>query len=341
MIRIAISVIVLVGSLHAGSPLAFWEKFRLSGAKPLVETSSVRGDADECEFWIDFNNPKRSVLIGNDKEKPGRIHVWDMNGSEIFKTPPIDRPTGMDVRYNIPLGKRRVDVVLTAVRGNNSLRLYEFENKSRRLIDRTISGDIRTDLDSVYGACLYKRPSGGELFAFVSNKNGRSIRQYHIFDNGLGKFDGRLVRKLGATERFRRVEGMVADDELGYLYAADEREAIYKYYADPSKTHRLILKFATDDGIYKDREGLALYLQPDGKGYLVVSVQGKSAFNIYERSGDNAFVKQVKPKGVYYTDGIAVTSQPIMPKFPKGVMAAHNDTNTNFVLYSWMQFFAD
>ncbi|MCI5052660.1 MAG: phytase [Simkaniaceae bacterium] len=304
---------------------------------PKVTTTSMKRDADECDFWIDADDSSRSVLIGNDKETPGCLYVWDMEGKKLFETEPIIMPVGVSVRKGIKLGNREIDVVGTGVRSTNEIKIFEIDPKTRHLIDRTSKRGISSGFTyRTYGFCLYKRPSDGALFAFASDRKVNEIHQIRLQDDGEGNFEGKLVRKFGKGDQKRFVEGMIADDELGYFYCCDERYSILKYWADPAKKdNRLLNKFALDDNIKKDREGLALYLEPQGKGYLIVSSQGNSSFNIYQREGNNAFVKQVKPKGVYYSDGIACTSTPILPKFPKGVFAAHNDTDTNFVLYSW------
>jgi 3-phytase len=87
-------------------------------------------------------------------------------------------------------------------------------------------------------------------------------------------------------------EGFVADDELGYVYFSEEEKGIHKYNADPSSSQLTRLSFfASGDGTASDREGLCLYKCNDSTGYLILSSQGNSTFKVYERQGNNRFVK--------------------------------------------------
>lgn len=66
------------------------------------------------------------------------------------------------------------------------------------------------------------------------------------------------------------IEAIAVDDELGYVYYADEVAGIHKWLADPhaSGADRELALFGTT--AYKqDREGLGIYTMPDGQGYIV------------------------------------------------------------------------
>ncbi len=129
---------------------------------------------------------------------------------------------------------------------------------------------------------------------------------------------------------------MVADDDKGYVYMSDERSSILKYHANPdAKDNWLIRKFALNGGIIGDREGLALYSCPDGKGYLLLSNQKSSDIKVYERQGSNKYVGTFCPKGSLQSDGLDATSMVVGSKFPKGILVAHNTEHNNFVVYDW------
>jgi len=308
---------------------------------PRVVTTQVIGDADECAFWINDNDPINSVLIGNDKSEDGALYVWDLEGQLIFKTDTINRPVGVDVRYKMQLNDREVDIVICGVRSSNELKVFEIDPRSRKLLDITTDSKIFTKFSkNTYGVTLYKRKKDGEIFAFVSSKKKDDVHQIHLRDDGKGKVKGILVRSFGKTDQKSFVEGMVVDDELGFLYCSDEQAGILKYLANPKlKDNALLARFAKDDGIKGDREGLGLYKSNFQSGYLILSSQGNSEFKIYKREGNNAFLKTVKPKGVEHTDGLAVSSQSISPNFMKGIIACHNGGGKNFVFYDWQEFF--
>lgn len=208
----------------------------LRGPPPNIQTSKVNGDADECAFWIDNNDPTKSLLIGNDKTKNGALYLWDLDGELVSKTDTINRPVGVDVRYDMQIGDRKVDIVVTAVRSTNEIKVFEIDRESRKLIDITSDKKISTNFTKdTYGICLYKRPSDGKIFAFVSSKQKDNIHQIELKDDGSSKVEGSLVRYFGINDQKSFVEGMVADDEMGYVYFSDETSAILKYAADPAK----------------------------------------------------------------------------------------------------------
>ena len=98
-----------------------------------------------------------------------------------------------------------------------------------------------------------------------------------------------------------------------------------------------------EHGLTADVEGLALYYAPEGKGYLLASSQGSNTVNVYERSGDHAYVLTIDPKAgetddVAETDGLDVTNEPTSPAFPRGLLVlqdGENEGRQNFKLFAW------
>ncbi len=68
------------------------------------------------------------------------------------------------------------------------------------------------------GIAIYRGSSDGTMYVFdIPKKRGRKLRQYIIKDDGTG--EGVIVTPIRDLNYTRGVaEGMVADDELGYLY---------------------------------------------------------------------------------------------------------------------------
>ena len=311
------------------------------GARSRVHTESVPGKADEVGIWVDRHDPIRSVIIGNDKAPMGALYVYDLRGNFVHRSPYLNEPVGVSVRYDIPLSNgKTVDIVACGLRSTNQVKVFSIDPQTRELSDITTEEGILTGFErDTYGLCLYKRLKDGKLFAFVSRKETDNIHQILLQDDGKGKIKGTLIREFGLKDQKSFVEGMIADDEYGYLYCSDERNAILKYHADPTiNRDPFIQAFGVADGIRGDREGLALYKMSKGQGYLVVSSQGDSTFKIYQRAGKNKFVKTAALHGVWKTDGIAITSQSIPPYYPTGVFVAHNDKENNFALFDWYSF---
>jgi 3-phytase len=296
---------------------------------PKATTSPSFGKADECDIWIHPHDPQKSALITNDKSSSGSLTVWDLDGNLLCTTTPLDEPVGVSIRRNL---------VACGLRSTNEIKIFAIDPDSRHLTDVTSDQKISTGFpDKTYGFCLYERETDNALFAFVSRKATDHIHQIYLEDDGTGKIKGTLVRKFGKEDQQDVVEGMIADDEQGTLYCADEQHALLKYRIDPDE-NRLIQIFGVQDGIEGDREGLALYKKPDGKGFLVLSSQGNSTFKIYRREDKNEFVKSVHLPGVTKTDGIAASSTSIPPKYPNGIFVAHDDRGNNYVLYDWDDF---
>ncbi len=319
-----------------------FEKIKKNGAVPVLISSSVDGDADKCVLWIHPKDKSLSVLIGNDKSSDGALHVWDMEGREIYKTPLLDQPVGVDVRTGFSLGGNIVDIVVCGLRSTDELKVFLIDPQTRHLKDVTTLGGIRTGFSSAtYGIALYKRLKDNDFFVFVSRKLSFDVHQIRLEDDLFGKIKGIFIRSFGEEDQEGFVKEMIADDELEVLYCSDGKSSILKYHTNPEMPKHLISRFAIGDEIGEERAGLGLYKEAQGKGYLVVSSQGTSSFNIYDRTGDNAFVKSVEPQKDFKTNGIAVISTAIPPKFPCGLIVCHNDNEKNFVFYEWEAFFSE
>lgn len=310
-----------------------------------ASTSAVSGDADDPAIWIHPTDPGKSVIIGTDKEDNGGLHVWDMSGKQI-QFVPLGNPNNVDVRYGMLVGGQLIDIVATNLRSNpKQIKIFKVHPADGTLTDVTTTGGILTpQLADPYGICLYKRPSDGAMFVIESTQSGatENLHQYRLEDDGAGKVKGTYVRAIGNGVIADFVEGIVADDELGYIYASDEPNAIRKFYADPDRgDNSQIVAFGTDDGISGDREGLGIYKCPRGAGYLVASSQGNSTVKIYRREGEpgdphkHTLLTTIITNGSAQTDGLDITNMPTSVNFPNGFLVKHDAPGRRFVLYAW------
>jgi 3-phytase len=182
------------------------------------------------------------------------------------------------------------------------------------------------------------------------------LHQYRLWPDGAGKVRAEYVRAFGTGTIVDKVEGLVADDDLGYVYAADEDVAIRKYHADPDRgDDTQLAEFGRGDGMRSDREGLAIYECTDKTGHLLVSSQkaekavaGKSGKNervstikVYRREGDGGephkhdLLATIETIGSIETDGLEVTHRPALPAFPKGFLVKHDSPGRHFKIYAW------
>jgi len=107
--------------------------------------------------------------------------------------------------------------------------------------------------------------------------------------------------------------------------SGNEEQGIYVYHADEDmSTDHIRFLPVKQDTLAADVEGLAIYYAADGQGYLLASSQGQNYFSVFERDGDNAFVRKFNITGVGDTDGIDVLNVPLNATFPLGIFACHN-----------------
>jgi 3-phytase len=178
------------------------------------------------------------------------------------------------------------------------------------------------------------------VFAIVAPKSGpRSgyLAQYRLENDKEGLVIAVFVRYFGTFSGAGEIEAVAVDDALGYVYYADEGDGIHKYQADPDhKDAARELAHFGRSGFKADREGIGIYARPDGTGYIVCTdqIEGGSQYQVYSREGEQKLVKILR-RGADSTDGLEVTSRPVGPGFPNGLLIAMNSRDRNFLIYKW------
>lgn len=345
---------VLAGALGF-APVVYAEVFEVTAT---VETDPVphAGDrADDATIWVHPTDPNLSVIIGTDKDdSDGGLAVYDLTGRQMSFTTG-GKMNNIDVRYNFPLGARQVDIIAVGNRTNNSIAVYTIDPNTRELTD-IAARTIFIGIEEAYGFCLYQSWQTNKYYAFVNDKNGE-VEQWELFGNRSSKVDAFRVRSFDAGGQ---TEGMVADDQLGYVYIGEEDVGIWKYGAepdDPTDDANRVLVDTTDSSghLAADVEGLTIYYANGLEGYLIASSQGEGSpghplvdtFAVYRRAGDNEYVMNFKIAGndtlgidrVSNTDGIAAASAAVGSAFPQGIFVAQDGSNTggnqNFKVVRW------
>jgi phosphodiesterase/alkaline phosphatase D-like protein len=215
---------------------------------------------------------------------------------------------------------------------------------------------------SSYGLTLYRSPVTNDYYVFTSRRQTGDVAQFKLIDKGNGKIGAERVREFTIPSpttagRSAQTEGMVADQETGFLYIAQEDVGIWKFDAEPNggKIGKLIdkVKFEGGKNLTDDAEGLTLYYGKNGTGYLLASSQGDNTFAAYTREGNNDFLGRfgVGNNGsidsVQESDGADVINLPLGPNFPFGVFITQDgnnepaktingaNVNSNFKLVPW------
>lgn len=299
---------------------------------PAVRTQPVANDPDDPAIWIHPADGARSLVIGTNKVKApdGAVVVFGLDGAIRQTIAGLDRPNNVDVEDDLAVVTERLE---------NQLRVFRIRPDGSGIDDVTSPGKTLVVTEPM-GVSIYKRPGDGALFAIVAPKTGsRSdyLAQYRLQKDEKGLVGATLVRRFGTFSGAGEIEAVAVDDALGYVYYADEGNGIHKYHADPEHKDaaREVAHFGTS-GFKSDREGIAIYARPDGTGYVVCTdqIEGGSEYRVYSRDGEHKLVKILR-RGADSTDGLEITSRPVGPGFPNGLMVAMNSKDRNFLIYKW------
>ncbi|MER7726302.1 phytase [Streptomyces sp. NPDC096323] len=254
------------------------------------------------------------------------------------------------------------------------------------------------DQQSAYGLATWRNASNGRYYALASQRHTTSLALMELTATANGTVTYHRIRTLALPASFGigngtqwtpcdepgrtpQVEGMVVDPERGVLYAAQEDVGIWRMRADLTGSPHMVDKVkefgipgtydpvadectaGADPGVGGERitadvEGLTIYREDDGEGYLLASSQGDNTFVAYEREDNNDYVGnfRVAPAtgagaidGSEECDGAAVLNAPLGDEYPDGLLVVHDGfnapdetgedgeirTNTNFKFVDW------
>lgn len=323
-----------------------------------LATAVVPDDPDDPAIWVHPTDPSRSLILGTNKVAApnGAVVVFGLDGRVRQTIGNIDRPNNIDVEPAVRLGSGTVDLVVTTERLKHRLRAFRIDPEDERLHELgsvpVLEGEVG-ERGEPMGIALYRRASDGRVFAIVAPKLGSATNylwQYALGIDAAGTLTGTLVRRFGAFSGIGaepgeagEIEAVVVDDELGYVYYSDERFGIRKWHADPDHVDRdKELAVFGRSGYEADREGLAIYQEAGGGGYLISvdQIEGGSVLKAYRRAGEpgaphdhSKVVFDVKT-AADATDGIEATSR-AFPRWPAGVVVMMNSGPKNFLVFDW------
>ncbi len=355
-------------------------------AIPTVETSpdlfndpslpfSQRADADDPAIYVNSTDAEKSLILTTVKN--AGLRVYDLSGNLLQEVNPGNiRYNNIDLQYGFKLGGESIDIAVASDRNNDKLAIFKINpnNPGDYLEDITDSsiGTLFQDLPfdppysastrSAYGLALYRSPVTNDYYVFANRRATGDVAQFKLIDQGNGKIGAERVREFTlpsptAAGRSPQTEGTVVDQELGFLYIAQEDVGIWKFQAEPNggTTGTLIerVRFEGGNNLTDDAEGLTIYYGKDGTGYLLASSQGDSTFAAFTREGNNDFLGRfaVGSNGyidsVQQSDGADVINVPLGSKFPFGLFVTQDGDNlpaqlvdgenvkTNFKLVPW------
>lgn len=313
---------------------------------PDVQTQVMArfGDAaDDPAIWVNKKRPQKSLVIGTNKQQG--LFVYDMQGREVqhFNTGKLNN---VDVRYGVRLGKEVVDIAVATNRDDNSLAIYTIDPKNGKL---RFSGSVPTDLEEIYGFCLYQNASG-VTYAIPNGKSGefQQIQLSAVIDQqdkNSHVWQGKKVRSFFVKSQ---PEGCVADDKNQRLFVGEEDEAVWTIGAEPNTGTQVELVLRAGDVLVADVEGMGIY-QGKNKNYLVVSSQGNNSYVILDATAPYKTRGVIRVDldaergidGVSETDGLEVTHANLGGAFGEGMLVVQDghkvmpEAPQNFKYVSW------
>lgn len=311
-----------------------------------VETEPVADPcdaADDPAVWVNPDAPDASLIVATNKRRGLVVHGLD---GGLLAQLDVGQTNNVDLR-SLPgsagagEATRAVALVAASNRSSDTVDILHLFADGRLVPQRSIPAGF--DRESPYGLCLYQGPAN--LYAFATYKDG-AVRQWRLAASA-----DSLVRTLRVSSQ---VEGCVADDGAGALFVGEEDAGIWRFDAEPGGTAApmLVDKMREAGGhLVADVEGLAIHASSGSaeSGYLVASSQGNSSFILYDRSPPHSYrgsfrIGAGRVDEVTDTDGIAIASTPLGPKFPTGLLVAQDGDNQgpggesqhqNFKLIPW------
>ncbi|BAZ47469.1 phytase [Nostoc sp. NIES-4103] len=356
----------------------------VSTATPTVETrpdllddetlpTDQRADADDPAIYVNAENSANSLILTSVKN--AGLRVYNLAGELLQEVNPGGiRYNNIDLQYGFQLGGESVDIAVASDRGNDKLAIFKINPNTpgaylEDITDSSIetlfqalpfSEPYSTSSRSAYGLTIYRSPKTSDYYVFVNRRETGDIAQVKLIDQGNGKIGYERVREftIPTTEgRDPQTEGMVVDQETGFLYIGQEDVGIWKFEAEPNGSNlgQLIDQVKDLGGTHltNDVEGLTIYYGANGTGYLLASSQGDNTFVAYTREGDNAYVGNfaVGNNGsidsVQESDGADVINVPLGANFPFGLFVTQDgdnlpatiadgeNINSNFKLVPW------
>ena len=309
---------------------------------PVVVTEKVKHDTDDPAIWYNSSEPGQSIVFGTDKEVGGGLMAFDLEGKIIKDKCVLDLayPNNVDIEYGYELNDSvTIDIAVVSERAKSQIRIFEVP--SMKPIDNggiaVFEGESKSKRRPM-GVGLYKRKTDKKIFLILSRKSGpvdgTYLWQYELVPDS-NAIALKLVRKFGAfSGGSSEIEAVLVDDELGYIYYSDEGIGVRKYHADPKMGDEELALFGQGD-FREDREGISLWPQKNGEGYLVISDQQAARFNLYPRNPQN---HNHELAGRWYlstseTDGCEIAMGNFPAPIGSGLFVAMSDDRT-FQYYS-------
>lgn len=329
----ALSAATMIALLAGCAPVPENLPYAVQRVAASAETEPMRGRGDRADdpaIWLHPANVSRSLILGTNKAEG--LYVYSIDGAELQRLP-VGMVNNVDIRG------------LLAVASNDEFNALSWFRIDPNRIENPVHhlGDTLVERMEPYGVCLGR--IDGNLIAGVTYKDG-AVELWAAGDRGAQVPETRLIR----TVRFAsQLEGCVFDDEERRLFVGEEGHGIWALDLTEADTPAMeVDSISAGNGLVADVEGLSLYTDDNGNGYLVASAQSADRLVIYDRlppfSPVGAVTIGASQDGaidaVTHTDGLDITSA-VLPDYPRGLLVVQDDGNPgsgidqNFKLVDW------
>jgi 3-phytase len=304
--------------------------------RPSHQTAPAGKDADDPAIWVHPTEPSKSIILGTTKsDRDSGIHSFALDGTHLSFLSGGE-PNSVDVLYGFPFGGKNIDIAVAGGRESNTVRVAAIgEDGKLTLLN---GGEFDAGI-VVYGSGVYHSKKTGAYFVFMNSKKGE-VRQFQIFEKegSAGTLDNLLIKSFKLDSQ---IEGMVADDDLGYVYVGEEKVGLWRYPAEPNAFDEPVLvdhtNRANGGNMSADIEGVSLFVGKGKAGYIVTSNQGEDSYTLHKRAPPHRFVGSFVIAanddkgidGVSHTDGLVVESSRLGPLYPEGALVVHDDETTS------------
>ncbi|MAK60787.1 MAG: 3-phytase [Ponticaulis sp.] len=340
-----ISRIALLASLGLVTACASMDPNKdLPKVMPLAETEEVAstGDAaDDPAIWVNPDSPEESRVLGTDKQ--AGLYVYDLSGKSVQFLPKGEL-NNVDLRQGVDFGTGElVDLAAATNRSINGVSLFLLNAEG--VVSE--AGDFSVPTTEPYGLCVGYDQHGYRVF--VTYKTGEvEIHTVSKSSAGLSGYEAELSNTLKLATQ---LEGCTYDEVQSVLFVGEEATGVWRIALNGNEEigRSMIDAVDSETGLVADVEGMDLWRGETNTGYLVVSAQEGDRYLIYERTIPNRWVATFAIDGtpdelidgVSHTDGLTVTSSPLGPDFPQGMLVVQDDSNgnkgqtQNFKFISW------
>lgn len=287
---------------------------------PAAETApapSIEDAADDPAIWVSPADPGKSLVLGTDKQTG--LYVYDLSGA-LVQSLAIGPLNNVDLRPG-----RAFDVAVASNDGRNVVNIFAINHQTGAV---AVAGEFASGKIEPYGICIGDAASG--YLVAVTYKDG-TVQLFEM--PAAAPAQATLSRTYALSSQ---LEGCVFDETHQRLFVGEEAKGVWSIdYAAANATPVLVDAAGSASGLIADVEGVSLWRDAKGGGYLVVAAQGASRFIVYDRTPPftprGAFVIGATQgaDAVTGTDGLDITSANLGPSFPNGLLVVQDDVNSD------------